>query len=168
MPNIKKKIKLLRNYGSQKKYVHEVLGYNSRLDEIQACFLRIKLRHLEKWNQRRNEIAKFYLSALKKFPGLILPEINTRAYPVWHQFVIRSDKRDQLLSHFQKNNIDCLVHYPIPPHLSPVYKKNCINEKLAITEQICREIISLPIYPQMSGAEIDYIIRVAGEFFNEY
>ncbi len=144
------KVRVLRNYGSRVKYVNEVQGYNSRLDEIQAAILRVKLRHLEAWNSRRKEIASFYLSYLKK-TGLKLPTVPEWADPVWHLFVIRTTQRDDLQQALQKAGVGTLIHYPIPPHLQEAYRDFGYKEgDFPLSEVIHREVLSLPIGPHLS------------------
>jgi len=116
------RIRTLRNYGSKQRYYNEVIGYNSRLDELQAAFLRVKLRHLDEWNQRRQKIASIYLSQLSTLnPQLILPHVPAWAEPVWHLFVIRHQQRDALQQKLAAAGIGTLIHYPVPPHLSGAY-----------------------------------------------
>jgi dTDP-4-amino-4,6-dideoxygalactose transaminase len=144
------KVRVLRNYGSRVKYVNEVQGYNSRLDEIQAAVLRVKLRHLDEWNSRRKEIAAFYLSYLRK-TDLKLPIVPEWADPVWHLFVIRTSQRDDLQQALQKGGVGTLIHYPIPPHLQEAYRDFGYKEgDFPLSEVIHREVLSLPIGPHLS------------------
>jgi len=117
------KVRVLRNYGSRVKYHNEVIGYNSRIDELQAALLRVKLRHLEEWNQRRAQVAQHYLRDLADNKQLILPYIPDWAKPVWHVFVIRTNQREELQKRLSDSGIQTLIHYPIPPHLSGAYKE---------------------------------------------
>ena len=110
-------VRMLRNYGSKIKYYHEAKGFNSRLDELQAAFLRTKLNHLDEWNNRRKEIAAYYLKHLIDVPGLTLPFVPNWASPVWHIFVIQSPKRDALQQFLNDKGVGTLIHYPVPPHL---------------------------------------------------
>jgi len=141
------RIRLLRNYGSRVKYHHEVAGYNSRLDELQAAFLRVKLRYLEQWNIQRREQAKIYTQYLATTDGLILPFVPDWAVPVWHLYVIRAAARDKLQAWLAEAGIHTMVHYPIPPHLQGAYREAGIAAKgtLPISEAIHREVLSLPI-----------------------
>src|SRR5207248_11561007 len=135
-----------RNYGSRKKYQHEVVGVNSRLDEMQAAFLRVKLRKLDEWNRRRCEVARAYLRNLGSHSGLILPVIPAWAKPVWHLFVVRHACRNALQQHLARHEIGAMVHYPIPPHRSAAYAgRGRCAEDLPRTDQITREILSLPM-----------------------
>jgi len=155
-------VRTLANYGSKKKYQNIYKGLNSRLDEIQAAILRVKLPRLDYDNQRRRELAQHYLSNIKN-PNLILPtnyyqqSIHHTSEHVWHLFVIRSQKRNELQLYLSENGIQTLIHYPIPPHKQGAYKE-WTNLSFPITEQIHKEVISLPISPVMNNEEISYII----------
>jgi len=115
------RIRTLRNYGSKKKYYNEVKGYNSRLDELQAAFLRVKLKKLDDWNGRRSEVAKAYLNHLAGIDNLSLPVVPEWAEPVWHLFVVRHPQRDRLQEKLTAAGIGTMIHYPVPPHLSGAY-----------------------------------------------
>jgi len=137
---------VLRNYGSRVKYENEVKGFNSRLDELQAAFLRVKLRYLDEWNDRRRKLAKAYLDRLSDIPDLVLPYVPQWAEPIWHQFVIRHPRRDALQAHLKESGIDTLIHYPIPPHLSEAYSDMGYKQgSFPITEEIAKTILSLPM-----------------------
>jgi dTDP-4-amino-4,6-dideoxygalactose transaminase len=145
------KIRLLRNYGSSKKYYNEFQGYNSRLDELQAAFLRAKLKKLEAWNEHRKQIAKEYLEALSGIDELSLPFVPTWADPVWHLFVVRNKKRDALMGQLNDAGIKTLIHYPIPPHLSDAYREmDYPLGHFPITETMSAEILSLPMGTYMT------------------
>lgn len=162
------KIRLFRNYGSRIKYQNEIKGYNSRLDELQAAFLRVKLTRLDEWNERRKKIAQYYLSKLSVIKNLTMPFVPDWADPVWHLFVITHPQRDILKKHLSSVGIDTLVHYPIPAHLSNAYSTGArINiqiDSYPITELVSREILSLPIGPHLQKIEIKEIIKNIGEF----
>ncbi|MDC0124531.1 DegT/DnrJ/EryC1/StrS family aminotransferase [Gammaproteobacteria bacterium] len=144
------KVRVLGNYGSQIKYHNEVIGFNSRLDELQAAFLRVKLAKLDEWNSRRKVLAKSYLEGLKD-SGLILPFVPEWADPVWHLFTIRSKNREKLMRALQTSCISSLIHYPIPPHLQKAYVKLGLRKgALPIAESIHKEILSLPIGPHLN------------------
>lgn len=150
-------IKLLRNYGSEKKYAHSMLGINSRLDELQAAFLRTKLLHLDETNKTRKEIAFQYKMALNK-SQFTLPFVHESADPVWHQYVIRTDKRDKLQTYLTTMGIETLIHYPTPPHLCAAYSYLGYKKgSFPITETISNEILSLPIGPELTSDIINYI-----------
>jgi len=144
------RIRLLRNYGSRTKYDHEMRGFNSRLDEMQAAFLRAKLLHLDAWNLRRRSIADCYTREL--VGGRIgLPQVPAWAEPAWHQYVIRSGNRDDLQRRLTAEGIGTLIHYPTPPHLQPAYAENGLPVGTCpVGDALAREVLSLPIWPQLS------------------
>jgi dTDP-4-amino-4,6-dideoxygalactose transaminase len=159
------RIRMLRNYGSSDKYVHDIKGFNSRLDSLQAAFLRVKLKHLDKWNNRRRQVAEYYLETLADFPELILPYVPGWAKPVWHQFVVRHSLRDELIKHLTKEGIDTLIHYPVPPHLSKAYaERGCQWGDFPIAEDLANSILSLPIGPHLERSKQEYVIRKLGQF----
>jgi dTDP-4-amino-4,6-dideoxygalactose transaminase len=140
------KVRVLRNYGSRIKYKNEVKGFNSRLDELQAAFLRVKLCHLDDWNNRRRKLAMAYLDQLSGIPDLVLPHVPKWAEPIWHQFVVRHPKRDALQAYLKESGIGTLIHYPIPPHLSGAYSDLRYKEgSFPITERIANTVLSLPM-----------------------
>lgn len=143
------RIRVLSNYGSKIKYHNEIKGFNSRLDELQAAFLRAKLPMLDEWNRRRQVIATMYLSQLKN-EDLILPYVPDWAEPVWHLFVVRSEQRDTLQRQLSEEGIGTMIHYPIPPHLQPAYSELGYGQgAFPISETIHREVLSLPIGPHL-------------------
>ncbi len=149
-PEIAEKIKMLRNYGSKVKYVNEIIGYNSRLDPIQAATLRVKLKVLDEWNSRRKVIAHTYLEQLD-CTDLILPFVPDWADPVWHLFVVRYTDRMKTQTYLDDNNVGNLIHYPIPPHLQEAYSDLKMRKgSFPISESIHAEVLSLPIGPQQS------------------
>jgi dTDP-4-amino-4,6-dideoxygalactose transaminase len=153
-PKIADRIRVLRNYGSRVKYVNEILGYNSRLDPIQAAVLRVKLRSLDEWNWRRAALAARYAEGLAG-SALVLPEVPNWVEPVWHLFVVRSAQRDALIKRLHDAGIATLIHYPVPPHLQSAYAKGALRKgSLPIAERIAEEVISLPIGPQMSSIDV--------------
>lgn len=142
-------LRVLRNYGSRIKYHNELKGFNSRLDELQAAFLREKLALLDDWNTRRRAIAERYLNGLAN-TGLVLPHVPDWAEPVWHLFVVRSQERNQFQSDLAARNIGTVIHYPIPPHLQPAYAElGFARNDFPIAEEIHDQVLSLPIWPQM-------------------
>jgi dTDP-4-amino-4,6-dideoxygalactose transaminase len=158
---------VIRNYGSQKKYYNDELGINSRLDEVQAGFLSIKLNYLDSWNKERNKIATVYLDKLKNIEGLILPQLAPNATSVYHLFVIRTTKRDALQEHLSKNGIGTLIHYPVPPHLQKAYNElNYKKGDFQIAETIADTCLSIPMYPGLNENEIDYVCDAIKKFFN--
>lgn len=151
------KIRVLGNYGSQVKYHNEVKGFNSRLDELQAAFLREKLKCLDEWNARRQLIADVYLAQLQDC-GLVLPYIPEWAEPVWHLFVVRSQSRDALQQNLLKQGVPTMIHYPIPPHLQAAYAElNYQQGDFPIAEIIHSEVLSLPIGPHQEDASTSYV-----------
>ena len=156
----------LRNYGSKTKYNNELIGYNSRLDECQAGFLTIKLKYLKQWNEERRRIAKLYLAALSDVGDLILPLEDQKAYSVYHIFNIRTDYRDALQDHLNANQIQTLIHYPIPPHKQTCFEKHEFSEhSYPIAEELSRTSLSLPIWPGMTINEVDFISSKIQLFF---
>jgi dTDP-4-amino-4,6-dideoxygalactose transaminase len=151
------KIKNMRNYGSSKKYVNESIGYNSRLDELMAAFLRVKLKFLDSWNEQRTNIATNYLKILpESFPDLVLPKVFNEIKSSWHQFVVRSKKRDELQNKLQREKIATMIHYPIPPHLQSAYSELKYSEgSFPIAEKLSKEILSLPIGIHLDKEEIN-------------
>lgn len=153
--SIATKVRLLRNYGSTVKYHHELAGYNSRLDELQAAFLREKLKVLDEWNRRRREIATTY-SSLLQGASCTLPFAPEYAEPVWHLYVIGNKNRDAMKVHLEKSGVSTVVHYPRPPHQQACYKNSNFG-RLPIAERLALEVLSLPMSPDLSDAEIRYV-----------
>ena len=152
--DIAEKIISLRNYGSRDKYHHDSKGFNSRLDSLQAAFLRVKLRHLDEWNEQRRSLAKYYLDELANLSDLVLPFVPNWAEPVWHLFTVRHVKRDILQSALEKSGVGTLIHYPTAPHLSGAYEAEGWKAgDFPITEEITRTVLSLPFGPQLSESE---------------
>jgi dTDP-4-amino-4,6-dideoxygalactose transaminase len=153
------KVRLLRNYGSARKYHNEILGFNSRLDSLQAAFLRVKLHHLDRWNADRREMASAYTAGLGDLPGLTLPT-NARDQEghVWHLYVIHHPKRDDLQRELRTANIETLIHYPIPPHLTEAYAPHGLAGRFPVSEKLASEALSLPIGPHMSPDRIAHVI----------
>lgn len=157
------RLRQLRNYGSDEKYVHRERGVNSRLDEIQAAVLRVKLDHLDRWNQRRREVAARYLAGLAD-AAIVLPVVPDWAAPVWHLFVIRSRDRDRLGAHLKANGIGTLIHYPTPPHLQEAYVAAEVVSQQPIAEQLSSEVLSLPMGPHLPDESIDRVIDSVRRF----
>jgi dTDP-4-amino-4,6-dideoxygalactose transaminase len=159
------KIHVLRNYGSRQKYYNEVKGHNSRLDPLQAAFLRVKLKHLDGWNERRDRIAKHYLDNLRHTPGLGLPHVPSGIVPVWHLFVISHPERDRLQAYLKGHGIGTLIHYPVPPHLSDAYQELGFQAgDFPITEKMANTFLSIPIGPHLSMDDVDCVIEKIQEF----
>lgn len=152
------KIRVLRNYGSRTKYYNEVEGYNARLDPLQAAFLRAKLKHLDTWNAQRQHIARVYLDACANIPDLVLPRIQAGAEPVWHLFVVRHSRRDELQKFLNARGIGTLIHYPVPPHLSGAYAKRGWGQgAFPITEALANTVLSLPMGPHLQTPAVKYV-----------
>jgi len=148
------KVRVLRNYGSRVKYYNEVKGFNSRLDELQAALLRVKLVKLDEWNARRRALAAQYLEALRDIPDLTLPYVPEWAEPVWHLFVVQHPQRDALQKHLVGAGIGTLIHYPIPPHLSDAYAdEGWVAGDFPITEIMAGRTLSLPIGPHLPSSD---------------
>jgi len=159
------RIRTLRNYGSRTKYHHEAKGFNSRLDELQAALLRVKLRKLDEWNDRRRRVAARYLSELNDLPNLLLPFVSEGAEPVWHQFVVRSRRRNDLKDFLKEEGVETLIHYPIPPHLQTAYREMGFGEgSFPVSEAMHREVLSLPIGPHLSNEEASHVIETLHKF----
>lgn len=153
----------LRNYGSHEKYRHEIVGYNHRLDPLQAAFLGVKLAHLDAWNERRKAIAARYLDALAGLPDLVLPEVAEGADPVWHLFVVRVSDREAFQAALAARGVSTLIHYPIAPHRQEAYAtlseaQGWGEGAFPISEQIHREVVSLPIGPHLTDAQQQQVI----------
>lgn len=160
------KVRVLSNYGAREKYQNEVKGFNSRLDELQAAFLRVKLNKLDEWNFRRSLIAERYLDELKH-TGLKLPFVPVWANPVWHLFVVRSANRDELQRKLSAEGIATIIHYPIPPHLSDAYKELYSDAGLLpIVESLSARVLSIPIGPHLKMLDVKKIIKVIKDQVN--
>lgn len=157
-------VRVFRNYGSEKRYYNKVVGANSRLDEIQAGLLRVRLGHLEELAKEKEHICKRYINELNN-ELIELPKIREGATHIWHQFVIRSDYRDKLMEYLERNNIGTIIHYPIPPHLSEAYAYLGMKAgDLPITEKYANSVLSIPLYNGMTKEEQDYVIDVINRF----
>lgn len=158
------RIKMLRSYGSEKKYHHVEVGYNARLDELQAGLLRVKLSHLKELTEERVKIADRYLKEIKN-PLIQLPKIADNCTHVWHLFVVKTENRDKFQKYLEENGIGTVIHYPIPPHLSKAYEYLGYKKgDFPITEKYAEEVLSLPIFNEMKKEEIDYVIEVVNSY----
>jgi len=156
------RIKMLRNHGSQIRYHHDVIGYNSRLDELQAAILRVKLRHIERFNENRRRVAHRYSDQLKG-SGVVTPHEDT-ATPisrhVYHQYTLLSDHRDKIMNALKAANIASAVYYPIPLHRQKAFS-GCFDQvSLPVTERVSEQCFSLPIYPEMTNDQVDFVADV--------
>lgn len=156
------KVLRLRNYGSTLKYQHEYLGHNSRLDELQAAFLRVKLSALETWNDRRRQIASLYICSLDG-RGFNLPFVPDHLDPVWHLFVIRHSRRDALQKYLIQEGVNTVIHYPIPPHRQSCYS-DYAGQILPIAEMLARNVLSLPMSPDLQEDEIGQVCKALRGF----
>ena len=156
------KVKAIANYGSDRKYHHIYKGVNSRLDEIQAAVLDVKLAHLDADNAKRREIATIYRESIKN-PKIILPKAYDENACVWHCFVVRTDRRDEFQAYLSENGVQTIIHYPTPPHKQGAYKE-WANHSYPISEEIHRTIISLPISPVMSDEEVESVVKIVNAF----
>ncbi len=163
-PVLANQVRMLRNYGSDAKYDHQVTGFNSRLDEVQAALLRVKLRSLDAWNARRAAVASRYATSLSALSHLTIPFVSTESQPAWHLFVVRCPFRDSLQKRLADAGVGTLIHYPIPPHLSHAYEA-CAWKRgdLSLTERLSREVLSLPIGPHLDEASVSYVLACLGE-----
>ncbi|CAH1386233.1 DegT/DnrJ/EryC1/StrS family aminotransferase [Candidatus Nitrotoga sp. M5] len=157
------RIRILRNYGSRVKYVNEVQGYNSRLDEMQAAVLRVKLRHMDTWNARRVHVAATYKAALAEC-ALLLPVVPPEITPVWHLYVVRHPQRETLQRDLQTRGIQTLIHYPIPPHRQTAYADlGWPAGSFPVAESMADSVLSLPIGPHLSAAQQGQVIEAIVE-----
>lgn len=162
--DLAERVRLLRNYGSREKYVHEAQGANSRLDPIQAAILRVKLSHLDAWNARRRTVASLYLDRLRDI-NVVLPEVPNWAEPVWHLFVVRHQDRDGLRRALEEASIGTLSHYPIPPHLQLAYQgSNIAPDALPLARQLANEVLSLPIGPHLGLDSAERVAEVVRQY----
>lgn len=157
----------LRNYGSRVRYQNDFLGLNSRLDELQAAFLRVKLRALPEWNRRRTVLAARYTTQLTGIGDLVLPLVPEWTEPAWHLYVIRTRRREALRSHLAAAGIGTQVHYPTPPHLSGAYRTaGGKRGDFPLAEQLANEVLSLPMGPHLASEQVDEVCAVVRDFFS--
>ena len=166
--DLAQKVRILRNYGSQKKYYNQVIGHNMRVDELQAALLSVKLQKLNEWTIQRQQIAAWYNDALTDVEGIILPKIAYGATHVYHLYVIRTIKRDELQKYLNENGIGTLIHYPIPPHLQEAYKDLGYKKgDFPFAEEIAKTALSLPLWPGMTHTEVLKVSDTISNFVNE-
>jgi dTDP-4-amino-4,6-dideoxygalactose transaminase len=160
------KVRVLRNYGAKIRFQNDVPGFNSRLDELQAALLRVRLRHLDEWNARRSVLAARYRAALGGLDDLRLPFVPEWAKPVWHLFVVHTSRRDALQQHLASQGVGTQIHYPTPPHLSGAYRSSGWKPgDFPIAEKLAREALSLPIGPHLSPEAVDHVCSAVRSFF---
>jgi Predicted pyridoxal phosphate-dependent enzyme apparently involved in regulation of cell wall biogenesis len=163
-PSINEKVKMLRNYGSKIKYQNEIVGVNSRLDEIQAALLSVKLSHYDSLREERERIAKKYLTGINNL-RIALPQVRDGAEHVWHLFVIHTEDRNRLQQYLQEQQIATQIHYPVPPHLSQAYRYLGFTPgDFPITENYSNKVLSLPLYEGMTDDEIDYVVSKVNSY----
>lgn len=160
-------LKALRNYGSHKKYENLYQGVNSRLDEIQAAFLRVKLKYLDDEVVKRREIAQQYTQALQSIPALQLPLIEDPQNHVWHLYVVRLENREGLMRFLEERGVQTLIHYPIPPHKQKAYQHEFAGITLALTEKIHEQVLSLPMDPTLDAQQIQQVIDTISLYFQQ-
>lgn len=160
------KVKALRNHGSEVRYYHDVIGYNSRLDEIQAAILRVKLRHIEEFNAGRRRAAHLYSELMADLP-VETPHEDGLGVHVYHQYTLLSDRRDALMAALQQAGIACAIYYPVPLHRQNVFKPDCVGVSLPITESVAARCLSLPIYPELEEEDIRRIVAVIRDALND-
>jgi dTDP-4-amino-4,6-dideoxygalactose transaminase len=164
---IAERVRVLRNYGSKRKYDNEVRGWNSRLDPLQAAFLRVKLKHLDEWNARRQKRALEYLSALVGLETLQLPVTTHEMDQVWHVFSVHHPRRDDLKSRLDERGVETLIHYPLPPHLSGAYAEMQLGQgSLPIAERLAETALSLPMGPHLSEPQGCAVVDALKEAVN--
>ena len=160
------RVKLLRNYGSRIKYYNEEMGFNSRLDPLQAAFLRTKLPYLDDWNHRRQLLAQKYINALRNMPSVTVPYVPDWTEPAWHLFVISHPFRNQLQAILENAGIGTLIHYPVPPHLSNAYQKsNWKKGDFPITEKLASTVLSLPFGPHLKSENLEEVVQIIQSFY---
>ena len=163
--DLARRVRIMGNYGSEVKYYNEAKGINSRLDEFQAAFLRVKLARLDEWNSHRQQIAKDYLQALEGVANLTLPHVPAWADPVWHLFMVRHPQRDLLQKHLTANGVGTIIHYPLPPHLQKAYAEfGYTRGAFPISEKLADEVLSLPMSAHQTAEETDYVVEQLSSF----
>ena len=163
------RVRVLKNYGSQKKYYNEVVGYNKRLDELQAALLRVKLKSLDGWTKMRQELAVQYDEMLDGVGDLILPSIQPGSSHVYHLYVIQSDARDELQQFLSKHNVGTLIHYPVPPYLQQCYSSlNLSKGAFPVSSQLSNSILSIPLWPGMTNIQQEYVADTIKKFFSRH
>jgi dTDP-4-amino-4,6-dideoxygalactose transaminase len=159
------RVRLLRNYGSRNKYNHEIAGVNSRLDPLQAAFLRVKLKRLDEWNGRRRDVANSYIKEFVDTSFITGPDVPEGIEPVWHLFVIRSLYRESLRRYLAAQHIESMVHYPIPPHLSGAYANRGYRRgDFPVTEALAQSVLSLPMGPHIAAVDLKRVITAIHGF----
>jgi dTDP-4-amino-4,6-dideoxygalactose transaminase len=165
-PVLAENMRMLREHGQRQKYRHEQIGYTSRLDTVQALVLLCKLPHLDAWNAQRRELAARYEAGLANIGDIRLPPVPAGSEPVWHLYVLRTARRDELAAHLRSQGIGVGLHYPQPPHLSPAYAELGFGAgAFPLTEALSRELLSLPLFPGMTDEQLDTVVAAVTRFF---
>lgn len=166
--NLAKKIKMIANHGQSKKYLHELIGVNSRLDSLQAAILNVKLKYLNEYILKRQSIAKYYDDNLADIEHLFIPQRTNNSTHTYHQYTLRilDNKRDALKNFLQEKGIPSMIYYPMPVHHQDAYKNwNIGRGGVAVSERLCKEVLSIPIHTELKEDELEYIVRSIKEFF---
>ena len=159
-------IKKFRDHGQRTKYYHDIIGWNARMDNIQAAVLNVKLNYIEKWNEQRRKNASLYSKKLAGIKGISIPFEAEYSKHVYHIYAIRAKNRDKLIEHLKNNDIGCGIHYPIPIHLQDAYKSLNIKEGMyPVSEKTANEFVSLPMFPELKEGDIDYVVDSIKEFY---
>jgi dTDP-4-amino-4,6-dideoxygalactose transaminase len=167
-PEIARKVSMLRDHGQAKKYYHDFEGYNGRLDAIQAGFLRVKLKRLSEWNEKRRQNASRYNEILKSVDHIVTPYEPGWTKAVYHLYIIRTKKREELQKYLSEKGVNTGLHYPIPLHLQNAYQKSGLtNGNYPVTEKVAQEILSLPMFPQLTEQQILYVAEKIKEFASD-
>ncbi|MDD5269575.1 MAG: DegT/DnrJ/EryC1/StrS family aminotransferase [Candidatus Omnitrophica bacterium] len=161
--SIDRKVRMLRDYGQSARYVHEFRGINSRLDELQAAILRVKLKRLDAWNRKRAELAGIYAAMLEN--GYVRkPEAADKGSHVYHLYVVKCPHRDMLRGHLRMNGIETLVHYPVPVYMQKAYSDLRKGNRCPASEKLCDTVLSLPLYPEIDTGDIERVCRAINRF----
>jgi len=163
---IHSRVRMIASHGSKVRYVHEVLGMNSRLDAIQAAILNVKIKYIDEWNHKRNEFAKMYSEKLADVQQVKTPTYSEYVKHIFHQYTIRVEKRDELQKFLSSKNIPTAIHYPIPLHLQPAFRGFASEGSLPEAENAAKQVLSLPMHPDLLPEEIDYITNSIREFYS--
>ncbi|GAC1376522.1 MAG: DegT/DnrJ/EryC1/StrS family aminotransferase [Hymenobacter sp.] len=164
-PDLAQRVRVLRNYGSQQKYYNEIVGYNSRLDELQAALLRVKLPYLSEWTRQRQQVAAWYGQALAGIADLRLPTVAADATHVYHLYVVHTPHRSALQQHLTTRGIGTLIHYPVPPHLQQAYRALQLPAgRFPIAEELAATCLSLPMWPGMTEAHVEAVAAAIHSF----
>ncbi len=162
--SLAKKLRMLRVHGIERRYHHDLHGFNSRLDEIQAAILRVKLKHLDSWNNRRREIAARYDAGFRQLP-VTVPQVGSGNHHIYHVYALLSARRDELQKHLEENGVPTLIYYPLPLHLQKVYAPLGLSAgDFPVAEDISRRILPLPMYPELTDEQVDHVIKAVQAF----